>query len=349
MCSPRRWPRDARPRQVGRPRQAEDLPGAVLPVRRRRGRGRAPADRLPGRGQAPLQVRAVPPAGHRQGARLHPDARGARLVRERPDRRRDRHRRHAVPGRQRLDGDHRPRPRAAAADPPAVRGPPRRRRHPAGGAGRRRPPRTRTTWSARAGCTWRSSGSPTRPSTASSRRRCSGCCATSARRSRTGRRCTRRPSASPTTLDAAKLPVSENEVEEARELLEWLADEHFTFLGYREYDFTMERRPGHPARRPGTGLGILRPDPKPRERRLLPPEVSAKAREKQAADPDQGELALHGAPLVVPGLRRHQAVRRERRARPRVPLHRSALVHGVHRERHAGAGTAAQGAGAVPR
>jgi glutamate dehydrogenase len=81
-------------------------------------------------------------------------------------------------------------------------------------------------------------------------------------------------------LNAADLPVGENEVEEARELLEWLADEHFTFLGYREYDFTMEGRQGILRGRPGTGLGILRPDPKPGSGKL-PPEVSAKAQERK--------------------------------------------------------------------
>ncbi len=81
-------------------------------------------------------------------------------------------------------------------------------------------------------------------------------------------------------LDASEMPVSENEVEEARELLEWLADEHFTFLGYREYDFTMEGKQGILRGRPGTGLGILRSDPKPTSGQL-PPEVSAKARERK--------------------------------------------------------------------
>ncbi|TWD82235.1 glutamate dehydrogenase [Kribbella amoyensis] len=83
-------------------------------------------------------------------------------------------------------------------------------------------------------------------------------------------------------LDAAKLPVSATEVEEARELLEWLADEHFTFLGYREYAFSMRGDQGVLRGVPGTGLGILRPDPKQDENAgLLPPEVSAKAREKK--------------------------------------------------------------------
>ncbi|MFC5260717.1 NAD-glutamate dehydrogenase [Kribbella qitaiheensis] len=83
-------------------------------------------------------------------------------------------------------------------------------------------------------------------------------------------------------LDAAKVPVSAGEVEEARELLEWLADEHFTFLGFREYSFTMRGEQGVLRGVPGTGLGILRQDPKLDENTgLLPPEVSAKAREKK--------------------------------------------------------------------
>ncbi|GAA4810547.1 NAD-glutamate dehydrogenase [Streptomyces ziwulingensis] len=48
------------------------------------------------------------------------------------------------------------------------------------------------------------------------------------------------------------------EVEEARELLRWLADDHFTFLGYREYEL---RGDDSLAAVPGTGLGILRADP----------------------------------------------------------------------------------------
>ncbi|WP_326697812.1 NAD-glutamate dehydrogenase [Streptomyces sp. NBC_01754] len=48
------------------------------------------------------------------------------------------------------------------------------------------------------------------------------------------------------------------EVEEARELLRWLAADHFTFLGYREYDL---RDSDALTAVPGTGLGILRSDP----------------------------------------------------------------------------------------
>ncbi|WP_328996442.1 NAD-glutamate dehydrogenase [Kribbella sp. NBC_01245] len=83
-------------------------------------------------------------------------------------------------------------------------------------------------------------------------------------------------------LVASELPVDDTEVEETQELLEWLADEHFTFLGYREYAFTMEGDQGILRGVPGTGLGILRRDSKQGENAgLLPPEVSAKAREKK--------------------------------------------------------------------
>ncbi|GGZ21712.1 NAD-glutamate dehydrogenase [Streptomyces poonensis] len=75
------------------------------------------------------------------------------------------------------------------------------------------------------------------------------------------------------------------EIEEARELLRWLADDHFTFLGYREYRL---RDDDSLAAVAGTGLGILRADPKhhgeddhpvsPSFERL-PADARAKARE----------------------------------------------------------------------
>ncbi|MFE0102741.1 NAD-glutamate dehydrogenase [Streptomyces sp. NPDC059009] len=57
----------------------------------------------------------------------------------------------------------------------------------------------------------------------------------------------------PTAVD-----LRDQEVEEARELLRWLADNHFTFLGFREYDLTED---DSLTAVPGTGLGILRADP----------------------------------------------------------------------------------------
>lgn len=52
--------------------------------------------------------------------------------------------------------------------------------------------------------------------------------------------------------------LREQDIEEARELLRWLAADHFTFLGYREYQL---RDDDSLAAVPGTGLGILRSDP----------------------------------------------------------------------------------------
>ncbi len=79
-----------------------------------------------------------------------------------------------------------------------------------------------------------------------------------------------------------KPPVSRQEVTEAAELLKWLADDHFTFLGYREYRLVTENGEDLLRSVPGTGLGILRADqsvsvPFTRASR----EVRAKAREKR--------------------------------------------------------------------
>ncbi|MEW1641360.1 MULTISPECIES: NAD-glutamate dehydrogenase [unclassified Streptomyces] len=87
----------------------------------------------------------------------------------------------------------------------------------------------------------------------------------------------------PTEPTATDLPPSD--VEEARQLLRWLAADHFTFLGYREYQL---REDDSLAAVPGTGLGILRSDPQhggedshpvsPSFERL-PADARAKARE----------------------------------------------------------------------
>ncbi|MFF4607998.1 NAD-glutamate dehydrogenase [Streptomyces sp. NPDC001339] len=88
--------------------------------------------------------------------------------------------------------------------------------------------------------------------------------------------------------------LREGEVGEAQELLRWLSDDHFTFLGYREYE--LGSVPGEGGAEedvltavPGTGLGILRADPTHRESdaghpvspsfNRLPADARAKARE----------------------------------------------------------------------
>ncbi|MGW2088721.1 NAD-glutamate dehydrogenase [Streptomyces sp. NPDC001880] len=81
--------------------------------------------------------------------------------------------------------------------------------------------------------------------------------------------------------------LGDEEVNEARELLRWLAADHFTFLGYREYEL---KDTDSLAAIPGTGLGILRSDPhhsvdeahpvSPSFDRL-PADARAKARERK--------------------------------------------------------------------
>ncbi len=78
------------------------------------------------------------------------------------------------------------------------------------------------------------------------------------------------------------LPVPDADVDEAHELLRWLADDHFTFLGYREY--VLDEVDGEDVLRAvtGTGLGILRADQDLSGAfAKLPAEVRAKAREKR--------------------------------------------------------------------
>ncbi|MGH3094536.1 MAG: NAD-glutamate dehydrogenase [Streptosporangiales bacterium] len=70
------------------------------------------------------------------------------------------------------------------------------------------------------------------------------------------------------------------EVPEAVELMRWLADEHFTFLGYREYGLDTQDGEDVLHGLPGSGLGILRADrPASRSFAKLPPAVRSRARD----------------------------------------------------------------------
>ncbi|MBD0292586.1 MAG: NAD-glutamate dehydrogenase [Jiangellaceae bacterium] len=83
-------------------------------------------------------------------------------------------------------------------------------------------------------------------------------------------------------LEKTQLPVPAEEVSEAQELLQWLADDHFTFLGYREY--MLETVDGEDVLEAvtGSGLGILRADQHVSGAfAKLTPAVRAKAREKR--------------------------------------------------------------------
>ena len=126
----------------------------------------------------------------------------------------------------------------------------------------------------------------------------------------------------------------------------WLADNHFTFLGYRRHDLATVERPGRAAHRPG-----LEPRHPAREggegrRRELRraaaggPRVRAPAR---AAGRHQVDVALDRAPAGLSRLHRGQALRRRRQRRRRGPLPRPVHVDGVQREPRRHSAAAAQG------
>ena len=74
--------------------------------------------------------------------------------------------------------------------------------------------------------------------------------------------------------------VPAGEADEAAALLDWLADDNFTFLGYREYDLVGDDGEESLRAVPGTGLGVLRSDHDQSARpRAIPAEVLARAHE----------------------------------------------------------------------
>ncbi|HEY8452124.1 MAG TPA: NAD-glutamate dehydrogenase [Natronosporangium sp.] len=91
-------------------------------------------------------------------------------------------------------------------------------------------------------------------------------------------------------LGGPRPPVPEKDITDSIALLRWLADDHFTFLGYREYELVdgdeIDPKTGEPVKllvaKLGTGLGILRSDrTTPRVLSTLSPEAYAKALEKR--------------------------------------------------------------------
>jgi len=62
-------------------------------------------------------------------------------------------------------------------------------------------------------------------------------------------------------FETAELPISEAARREAQEFLRWVADDHFTFLGFREYEVASEDGVEVLRARPETGLGLLHAKP----------------------------------------------------------------------------------------
>ena len=144
-------------------------------------------------------------------------------------------------------------------------------------------------------------------------------------------------SAPPAGIDSA-------EADEARAFLAWLADHHFTFLGYREYALDAETLRGVE----GTGLGLLRGEGRGHVSTAyakLPPAVRALAREPHVLVLTKANAR---SPVHRPSYLDYVGVKRfdddgnvDRRAPLPRPLHDRRLPRGVGQ--HPGA--AAQGAG----
>ncbi|MER7280980.1 NAD-glutamate dehydrogenase domain-containing protein, partial [Dactylosporangium sp. NPDC000244] len=84
-------------------------------------------------------------------------------------------------------------------------------------------------------------------------------------------------------LGRERLPVPDKDITDSVELLRWLVDDHFTFLGYREYRLTKGSEGEELLQAVlGSGLGILRADQaKPRVLSSMTAEAYAKALEKR--------------------------------------------------------------------
>ena len=84
-------------------------------------------------------------------------------------------------------------------------------------------------------------------------------------------------------IDAKKLPMPAEEVEEAEEFLKWLDDGNYIFLGFRRYGFESKKGQDYLPAQKETGLGILRdlrPESKERSVQPLSKEFSDYARKK---------------------------------------------------------------------
>lgn len=80
-------------------------------------------------------------------------------------------------------------------------------------------------------------------------------------------------------LGTARVRGQKNEIREAQALLEWMEDNHFTFLGYREYRLRRGRQRDRLVPVPRSGLGIMRPKASRKPRSIvLTGEVRAFAR-----------------------------------------------------------------------
>lgn len=85
-------------------------------------------------------------------------------------------------------------------------------------------------------------------------------------------------------METTKPPVTDSELKEVSAFLEWMVNNHFTFLGYRQYDMVGEGEERALQLVPKSGLGVLRDTSHSRVKRYyaeLPPEARKIALSKQ--------------------------------------------------------------------
>jgi len=108
-------------------------------------------------------------------------------------------------------------------------------------------------------------------------------------------------------LERMPPPCAGEDLTEGRALLQWLADQHFTFLGSREYRLVADDRL---VPVPGSGLGLLRTASEAPS--AAPGRRAGQGAREDLARADEGEPALDRSPTYASRLHRDQEVRRAR-------------------------------------
>jgi glutamate dehydrogenase len=80
-------------------------------------------------------------------------------------------------------------------------------------------------------------------------------------------------------LDKEELPLDHAEIDEAKAFLHWLVNDHYTLLGYRDYNLTVRDKETVLEIVPNSGLGVLRDESKSKATRKLS-ELPTAAREQ---------------------------------------------------------------------
>ena len=127
----------------------------------------------------------------------------------------------------------------------------------------------------------------------------------------TGARCASVPSRSRRRLRVNRRRPAPNEVHEVQALLEWMADSHFMFLGYRQYQLRRGRSRRRAGAVPDTGLGILRVRRgKPPEPIVLTGELREQARQPELLIVTKANSISTVHRATLSRLRRHEDIRR---------------------------------------